>query len=194
MTGYLQYVDDGEPDTPYARMVITFDNGHRLDYDNKRMLGRVRLMDDFGELIWELDLGPDALAISAAEFDARLRGHTGAVKSTLMNQSFVAGLGNTYTDEILFQARIHPATPVDALSERERKAIFRMMRKVLNKAIDVETERGRLPRTYMTPHRHKGGTCPRGNGKIQQTKVAGRYAYFCPVCQPLRLEKRDGGS
>ncbi len=186
MTGYLQYVEEDEADSPYARMIIGFDNGHRLDYDNKRMLGRVRLVDDFEQLIKKLGLGPDALQVSPADFDARMREHAGAIKSTLMNQAIVAGLGNTYTDEILFQARIHPAMPVGMLGDRERKTIYRMMLKVLHKAIDVETDRSRLPRSYLIPHRHAGAHCPRGNGIVQQTRVAGRAAYFCPACQPRR--------
>lgn len=186
MTGYLQYVQADEPDSRYARLIVTFDNGHRLDYDNKRMLGRVRLVDDFDRLIETLELGPDALAISAKDFDERLGAHTGAIKSTLMNQAIVAGLGNTYTDEILFQARIHPATPVGLLSGAERKTIYRMMLKVLHKAIEVETERARLPRSYITPHRRAGAPCPRRNGTIHQTRVGGRSAYYCPSCQPRR--------
>lgn len=190
MTGCLHYVNQAEPDSRHARMIVIFDNGHRLDYDNKRMLGRVRLVKDFEHLVEELELGPDALEISVAGFDDRLRGHTGAIKSTLMNQSIVAGLGNTYTDEILFQARIHPATPVDALSERERKTVYRMMLKVLRKAIAVKTDPDRLPRSYLIPHRRAGARCPRGNGTVQQTRVAGRAAYFCPACQPRRRRSR----
>ena len=190
MTGCLHYVDQDDPDSRYARMIVTFDNGHRLEYDNKRMLGRVRLVDDFDDLVDELDLGPDALEIGADEFDERLRPHGGAIKSTLMNQSLVAGLGNTYTDEILFQARIHPATPVDALSATERKRIYRMMRKVLRKAIDVQGEPDRMPRSYLVPHRHDGAPCPRGNGTVHRTRVAGRSAYYCPVCQPRPGRKR----
>ena len=186
MTGYLQYAQEDEPDSPHARVIITFENGRRLDYDNKRMLGRVRLVDDFGALIEQLRLGPDALQVSPAHFDERLREHAGAIKSTLMNQAIVAGLGNTYTDEIPFQARIHPATPVARLDDRERRTIYRMMLKVLHKAIAVETDRSRLPRSYLIPHRYAGAPCPRGNGVVQQTHVAGRAAYFCPQCQPRR--------
>ncbi|MEO8810930.1 MAG: DNA-formamidopyrimidine glycosylase family protein [Rhodanobacter sp.] len=190
MTGCLHYVEEAEPDSRHARMIITFDNGHRLDYDNKRMLGRVRLVKDFEHLVEQLDLGPDALELSLACFDERLHGHGGAIKSTLMNQSIVAGLGNTYTDEILFQARIHPATPVDALSEAERKTVYRMMLKVLHKAIAVKADPERLPRSYLVPHRRAGARCPRGNGTIRQTRVAGRSAYFCPACQPRRKRSR----
>ncbi len=190
MTGYLLYLDQGDPDSRHARMTVTFDNGPRLDYHNKRMLGRVRLVKNFEQLAQELKLGPDALEIDLACFDERLRDHAGAIKSTLMNQSIVAGLGNTYTDEILFQARIHPATPVDALSAPERRTIYRMILKVLHKAIAVKADPGRLPRSYLIPHRRAGARCPRGNGLVQQTRVAGRSAYFCPGCQPRRRRSR----
>lgn len=183
MTGYLRYVERDEPDSAHARLIVTFDNGHRLDYDNQRMLGRVRLVDDFDRLIEQLDLGPDAMDVTRACFEERLRGHRGAIKSTLMDQSILAGLGNIYTDEVLFQARIHPLTPTDVLSERERHALYRMMRKVLRKAIDVDTEAARLPRSYLVPHRHSGARCPRRNGTIRQIRVGGRSTYFCPTCQ-----------
>lgn len=91
------------------------------------MLCRVRLMDDF-DLIDQLDLGPDTMNVTCACFEEHLRGHRGAIKSTLMDPSILAGLGNTYTDEVLIQARIHPLTPTDVLSERERHALYRMMR------------------------------------------------------------------
>lgn len=183
MTGYLHYVQHEEPDSAHARMIVTFANGHRLDYDNLRMLGRVRLVTDFDQLIEQLDLGPDALDATRACFEERLRGHRVAIKSTLMDQAILAGLGNTYTDEILFQARIHPATPADVLTESERRTLYRMMRKVLRKAIDVEVDARRLPRSYLIPRRRSGARCPRGNGTIRRTKVAGRSAYFCPACQ-----------
>lgn len=86
------------------------------------MLCRVRLMDDF-DLIDQLDLGPDTMNVTCACFEEHLRGHRGAIKSTLMDPSILAGLGNTYTDEVLIQARIHPLTPTDVLSERERHAL-----------------------------------------------------------------------
>jgi formamidopyrimidine-DNA glycosylase len=186
MTGYLRYVENDEPDSAHARVIISFDNGHRLDYDNQRMLGRVRLVDDFDRLIEQLDLGPDAMDVTRAAFEERLRGHRGAIKSTLMDQSVLAGLGNIYTDEVLFQSRIHPLTPADVLTERERHALYRMMRKVLRKAIEVDTEASRLPRSYLMPHRRSGARCPRRNGTIRQIRVGGRSTYFCPACQVKR--------
>lgn len=184
MTGCLHYVQRDEPDSAYARMIVTFDNGHQLDYDNKRMLGRVRLVDDFDQSIEQLDPGPDALDITRGCFEERLHGHRGAIKSTLMDQAILAGLGNTCTDEILFQARIHPATPADVLTDTERRTLHRMMQKVLH--IDVEIDTTRLPRSYHTPHRQSGAHCPRGNGIIHSSKVGGRSAYFCPACQVKR--------
>jgi formamidopyrimidine-DNA glycosylase len=186
MTGYLHYVQRDEPDSAHARMIVTFANGHRLDYDNQRMLGRVRLVADFDRLIEQLELGPDALDITRACFAERLRGHRGAIKSTLMDQAILAGLGNTYTDEILFQARIHPATPADVLTGSEHRTLHRMMQKVLHKAIDVEIDTTRLPRSYLIPRRHSGARCPRRNGTIRRIKVAGRSTYFCPACQVKR--------
>jgi formamidopyrimidine-DNA glycosylase len=186
MTGYLHYAERDEPDSAHARMIVTFENGHRLDYDNQRLLGRVRLVADFDQLIDDLELGPDAMDMTRACFEERLSGHRGAIKSTLMDQAILAGLGNTYTDEILFQARVHPSTPANVLTERERHVLYRMMRKVLRKAIDVDTDTSRLPRSYLIPHRRSGVKCPRRNGTIRRIRVGGRSAYFCPKCQVKR--------
>jgi formamidopyrimidine-DNA glycosylase len=192
MTGFLRYWEDEAPPPRHARMVLRFDNGHRLAYDCRRMLGKVRLVEDFARFVAERGLGADALRVDRAAFDEGLRGRRGAIKSTLMNQSFVAGLGNVYSDEILFQARIHPRTrPVD-LTAAARGEVFRDMRRVLRKAIEVQADPQRMPRSWLLPQRRPGAACPRCSGTLEHTVVGGRTAYFCPACQRLRKHGRKG--
>jgi formamidopyrimidine-DNA glycosylase len=110
------------------------------------------------------------------------------VKSVLMDQALIAGIGNIYADEILFQARLHPKAPVTSLGERERALLFEQIKAVLTTAIDcgagAEQLLERLPDDYLLPQREKDGKCPRCGAKIATLKAAGRTAYFCPRCQP----------
>ena len=120
MTGDLRYLEPGGDDVRYDRVRLDFGNG-RLAYVNRRMLGRVGLADDADAFIAAEELGPDALdpAFDLAALAAALDGRRD-VKTVLMDQSVVAGIGNIYADEILFQARLHPKTPGRTLSQAKR--------------------------------------------------------------------------
>lgn len=100
-----------------------------------------------------------------------------------MNQKLIAGIGNLYADEILFQVKIHPATKVNELSEKDKLKIYNKIKEVLEVVKKVREEGQKLPESYITTVRKKDADCPRNNGKIQQIKVSGRTTYFCPICQ-----------
>jgi formamidopyrimidine-DNA glycosylase len=188
MTGDLRYVEPPDADVPYDRVRFEFKGGS-LAYINRRMLGRVGLADDADAFIVAEELGPDALdptfdlaALSAALDDRR------EVKAALMDQSLVAGIGNIYADEILFQARLHPKTPGQTLGKAKRRALFGKIREVLETAIDTgagaEQFLERLPKNYLLPQRREGGVCPRCHQKLATLKAAGRTSYYCPRHQP----------
>ena len=187
MTGDLRYVGPGE-DVSYDRVRLDFERGS-LAYVNRRMLGRVGLTDDADAFIRAESLGPDALdpALNLAAFSAALDGRRD-VKSVLMDQALIAGIGNIYADEILFQARLHPKTPARSLGKAKRKALFGEVRKVLEAAIErgagAEQFLERLPKSYLLPQRHEGGVCPRCGKKLATLKAAGRTSYYCQHCQP----------
>jgi formamidopyrimidine-DNA glycosylase len=183
MTGFLKYYKQGGRDPPHARLWLDFANGYRLAYDCQRLLGMVTLTDDFDRFVERHRLGPDALALDRSDLEQRLHGRRGALKSALMNQSIFAGLGNVYSDEILFQARLHPKMSVAELSLVDRDQLFRNLRKVLDKAIEGKADPGRVPDSWLLPHRAAGAPCPAGNGHIQRTRVSGRTTYYCPECQ-----------
>jgi formamidopyrimidine-DNA glycosylase len=153
------------------------------------MLGRIGLADDADAFFRDEKLGPDALdpAFDLAAFEQAIDGRRRDVKSVLMNQALIAGVGNIYADEILFQARLHPHTPVTSLDERQRAELFAQLKKVLKKAIasgaGAEQSLERLPDDYLLSHRDKGGKCPRCGGPIATLKAAGRTSYYCPRCQ-----------
>jgi len=184
MTGRLKYFEDLAKDPPHDRFLISFEDGYHLALDDGRMFGKVDLIEDLDEFIRKKKLGPDALALDAASFRERLEGRRGGVKAALMNQRVVAGIGNIYSDEILFQVRLHPRTDLRRLDGATLQELHKQTLRVLEKAIERGADPNKLPEPFLLSHRSEGEECPRGNGEIHKTTVAGRTAYYCPVCQP----------
>lgn len=190
MNGSLRHFEAGEDDPPYDRLRIDFADGHHLAYINPRLLGRVGLARDLAEFITAERLGHDALDphFDLTAFDGALAGRKRDVKSVLMDQEVVAGIGNLYSDEILFQACLNPRMRSDGLDPATRERLFRQIKGVLETAITcgAGTERfiDRLPRSFLIPHRQEGARCPWCGGEIATAKFSGRTAYYCPRCQP----------
>jgi formamidopyrimidine-DNA glycosylase len=185
MTGRLKYFKSKEKDPAHDRVLFTFTNGYHLAYVSQRMLGEVGIIKDINNFIQDKELGPDALDIKWENFKNLYEGKRRSIKSALMDQKSMAGIGNIYADEILFQSRIHPKTKVEHLDEKKLKKIYQQMGKVLKTAVKERVDPERLPRSYLLTHRDKDGRCPRSHGKLKTTKVSGRTAYFCPRCQKL---------
>jgi formamidopyrimidine-DNA glycosylase len=188
--GSLCFVADAQPDPPYVRLTLVFQGGDRLAYLNPRRIGRVRLVDSAEAFIAGADLGPDALDRSwdEAAFSALLAARSQPIKTVLMDQSRVAGIGNIYSDEILFQAGLHPDIVAATLDRDETRRLFQAMRSVLRAAIacgaGAEGFTDRVPKDFLLPERHVGGRCPRCGSAIDAIRRGGRTGYFCPVCQP----------
>ena len=191
MTGGLAYFTDMAADPPYDRVRLDFANGRHLAYTNRRMLGRVGLADDAESFLRDEGLGPDALdpALDLAAFRDRLGRGRRPVKAALMDQAALAGIGNLYADEILFQARLHPALPVKDLNRAQIESLFANTRDVLATAVacgaGAEQFLDKLPKGYLLPQRRKGGRCPRCGEALAVLKTSGRSGYFCPACQRL---------
>jgi formamidopyrimidine-DNA glycosylase len=105
-----------------------------------------------------------------------------------MDQEVVAGIGNIYADEILFQARLNPRTRCDRLDADTRQRLFGQIKEVLTTATasgaGAERLVDRLPASFLIPHREKGARCPRCGAEIANVRFSGRTAYYCPRCQP----------
>jgi formamidopyrimidine-DNA glycosylase len=187
MTGRFEHFRDGDEEPPYDRLRFDFAGGEHLAYVNPRKLGRVELVDDADDFIHSKKLGPDAASVDEKTFRERLRTKRGAVKAALMDQSLFAGIGNVYSDEILYQAKIHPRTGVAALDDATVKGLYRAMRRVLDTAVKkgagAEDLEQRVPKTWLLPRRKRGADCPRCGGKIATVKLQSRTAYLCPRCQ-----------
>jgi len=183
MTGFLKYYKNDESKPGHERLRLRLENGYSLVYDNQRLLGRVFLAPDRKRFIEEQELGPDALTVDFERFTSILERGRGAIKSTLMNQKMLAGLGNIYTDEILFQARIHPKASVGSLGEDGLRTVYEQMRVVLEQAIDAQADPGRMPESFLLPHREEEDSCPRCGGRVRKISLSGRATYFCAACQ-----------
>jgi formamidopyrimidine-DNA glycosylase len=129
------------------------------------------------------ELGPDAMSFGIDDFRRIFESGRGSVKSTLMNQKLIAGLGNIYSDEILFQAGVRPGRKCSNLTDADVKNLHKNMKKVIDRAVERRADPEKLPHSYLLVHRQKGGICPRCHNEIQLKKISGRTAFFCPKCQ-----------
>ncbi len=185
MTGDLIALED-EILPRHTRVLLLLNDSEMLVYDDPRKFGSIGLAKSVPDFLLEHRLGPDALDISRKEFVERVRRSRRAIKSVLIDQHVVAGVGNLYADESLFQARVHPLAPADQLSIHELERLWQKTRDVLKTSIDASTDFSKLPDGYLLRSRSSGMRCPRGNGTLQSIKVGGRTTIFCPVCQPMR--------
>ena len=182
MTGFLRAYKDEDKAPEHIGLLLCFTDGYHLAYYCRRRLGRIGLTDTVDEFIRNRELGPDAgeLCSDREAFAARLQGHRGAIKSLLMNQKVMAGIGNIYADEILYRAGVHPQRKSDALDSGERRSLAVKACQVFKTAIAKRAGEKGWPRGWLLPRREAGRACPRCAGKIKRITVAGRGTYFCP--------------
>jgi formamidopyrimidine-DNA glycosylase len=157
-------------------------------------MARVYLTDDpVQDVPSYADTGPDALdpSLTFEEFERRLKRHRGEIKNALRNQAFVAGIGNAYSDEILFAAHIRPLRRASTLKPEERRALYGAMRSTLAQSVDTvraQYDAGKHPlhkqdRSFMRIHGKKKTVCPRCGHRISSIHSGGETTYFCRGCQ-----------
>jgi formamidopyrimidine-DNA glycosylase len=180
------------PDDParYCRLSLRLSDGWRLDLDDPRKFGRVRLVSDPARVL--SDIGPEPLSreFTAATLAARLRDHRRALKPLLLDQGFIAGVGNIYADEALHRAGLHPRTRSDRLTPAQARALWRAIRAVLREAIrwngttfDAVYGDGGFQR-HLRVYQRTGQPCRECGTPIRRVVVAQRGTHFCPRCQP----------
>jgi len=160
MSGSLKYFTDGDDAPPHTRVLVQFENDYYVSYISVRKLGKVFVVKDVEAFIRKQQLGPDALAIDSDTFQSIFRDRRGSIKTALMNQEVLAGLGNIYADEILFQSGIRPTRDCRRVSSEEWKRIFGVMKRVLREVIKKGAQPDRFPNSYLTPHRESKALCP----------------------------------
>jgi formamidopyrimidine-DNA glycosylase len=180
MTGSLERFEGVAPREPALVAVLHFAEGGGIAFLDPRKFGRFGLVDDPDDYVSDRSLGVDALAMDRVHFDALVSARRGSLKALLMDQGAVAGIGNLYADEILFQAGLHPLTPAASLGPERRAGLFGVIRRVLRAGIDHGALSSRLPRHYLLRHRDDNGLCPRCGSPLRRIQAAGRTTVFCP--------------
>jgi formamidopyrimidine-DNA glycosylase len=199
MTGALIVAAPGAAPDPNARVVFELDDGRQLRFRDVRKFGRIglypgrgrrRVADVFARH------GPEPLpaSFSAARLATRLRRRRARLKTLLLDQSFIAGVGNIYADEALWRARLHPLRRADTLTQAEVRRLHRGIRAALREGlagggasyrdyVDPDGEPG-LAAERMRVYRRTGQPCLRCGRPIQRMVVGQRATHFCPRCQP----------
>jgi formamidopyrimidine-DNA glycosylase len=184
MTGELVCCRAADPPHPHDRVVFTVGRD-QLRYRDQRKLQGVWFAagsESDAERILG-DQGPDAMTIGRAEFERRLSGRRGRIKTALVQQSVLAGLGNLLSDEILWRAGIPPTRRASDLTGDELRTLHTTMRRVLASSVRV----GRIPPrpSWLTGRRDDADPrCPRCGGPLRRDRIAGRGTVWCPRCQP----------
>jgi len=202
MTGQLFVVPQGGPDDPYVRLVLELDDGREIRFRDIRKFGRVGLYgvgtaDPFAAT------GPEPLAddFTVAAFRRRLRSRKGRLKPLLLDQAFVAGVGNIYADEALWAARLHPLRTARTLRPADERRLWLHLRRILTEAV---IRRGSSIDDYTAPegdgemqehleaYQRTGEPCRRCGRPIRRVVVGGRATHFCSWCQRLPAGDRAG--
>ena len=188
MTGRLYLVPSEQAIERHTRLALLLDENLALRFDDPRKFGRVWLVDDPDEVL--SGLGPDALTVSLAVFKSLISNYQRQIKPLLLDQSFLAGIGNIYADESLFRAGIHPLTSSRSLTDRDVERLHRSVSEVLAEAVEnnganidgVFEEGGFIVSVYG----RTGKPCPRCGSAIIKIRVGQRGTHLCPACQPFR--------
>lgn len=179
MTGRLIPFDAPDDPPSKTKLLVRFEGQRRLAFRCPRKLGKIRIIDDVDAFIEEQGLGPDALIISRKQFSNALGDSRSPIKAALMDQGKLAGIGNLWSDEVLFQTGIAPTISADALGEDRLENVRRAMQEILKTVVATDATYAELPDDWLIRHREKGRPCPRCSGRIANAKIGGRTAYFC---------------
>lgn len=189
MSGDLRVDPDTSELLPHDRLVVWFQNGYHLAFNDTRKFGRVWLRKDLDGLLQRL--GPEPLEIDDAEdFYQRLISRKRLLKPLLMDQAFISGMGNIYTDEALHIAGIHPISNSAELTREQAQKLLAAIQQVLKKGIERNGAsidwiyRGGSFQNEFRVYGRSGQACPICGTLIEKIVVGQRGTHFCPVCQP----------
>jgi formamidopyrimidine-DNA glycosylase len=190
MSGDLLVESQADPILKHHRLLLNLDGGIRLAFNEVRKFGRVWLTDDIHGLL--AHLGPEPLddAFSAEMLFTKLQNRNRQIKPLLLDQHFLAGMGNIYTDEAIYLAGIHPQTRANRIPFDQAYALWEAIRKVLTEGIQRNGSsidwvyRGGDFQNYFQVFRRTGEACYRCSTPIQRIIVGQRSTHLCPKCQP----------
>jgi formamidopyrimidine-DNA glycosylase len=203
MTGQFSLVAPGEARDKHTRLVVRFEDGANvLIFRDVRKFGFLLCLEGepmtaCGELAC---LGPEPLEVGLAKFAALIAPRKGRIKSLLLDQTMIAGIGNIYADEMLFDARIHPETSASSLGNRSVERLYDSMRKILALAIaekgstlqdyrDAEGKAGNF-QFFHKVYDRKGEPCVVCGTQVRMKRIGGRSSHFCPKCQREKAKRK----
>lgn len=197
MGGSLVLSDTGEHDPQHTPFVFRFEDGQFM-HAQRWQLGSIKVYDS--DFLHQANgplgqLGPDAWddIDSGQQLMDVIGGSRAGIKPRLMDQEVISGIGNAYSDEILFAARLHPKTATSELADEDFDTIYHAIRDVFEAAIqaggegfvDLYGNEGTAQEDFAV-HGRGGEECPGCGGEVEEIKVSGRTGYFCPTCQGKR--------
>lgn len=197
MTGNMRFRERGAERDPHEHVVLLLDDDRELRFRDTRKFGRWYLLDDADQKLGSLGPEPLAAGFTGRKFQKMMSGRRGILKPLLLNQEFIAGLGNIYVDEALWDAGLHPQRSAESLSRDETTALYRSIRKVLRRGVrslgaslgtsntnfySVGGRRGRAQDGFKV-FRRTGEPCPRCKHPIERIVIGQRSTHACPVCQ-----------
>ena len=189
MTGQLVYPGGGAK----SRVVFKFSDGKSMDFNDQRLFGELRLLDDWKSLKFIQGLGPEPFDLEPEKFRDMLAAKKTKIKPLLLDQTFISGIGNLYAAEVLFRAKINPQRPANTLAGKEKDLLLASIKEILHKAIEsggssiddyvrLSGEKG----DYVRHHRVYGREskpCFICKAPVKRTVLGGRGTFFCPKCQ-----------
>ncbi len=194
LTGRLQFAKPPDRRTAKTHVIFHLGGDLQLRYLDQKKMGQLYLtrglhaVPDYGSL------GPEPMDISLEDFRARLKPYRGEIKGILTRGEFLAGIGNAYADEILWEARLHPYLKRNNLSTEDIESLYMAIRKTLNIAItkirvQMQENIDQEPRDFMAIHMKTGQPCPRCGTPISMVSANQQITNFCRTCQPGGLIK-----
>ncbi|MBU0699178.1 MAG: bifunctional DNA-formamidopyrimidine glycosylase/DNA-(apurinic or apyrimidinic site) lyase, partial [Proteobacteria bacterium] len=199
MTGRLNLVESSEPGSKHEHVILNFENQRQLRFHDTRKFGRFYLVQDPETIVGHLGPEPLAPSFTATVLADRLSLRQRMLKPLLLDQSFIAGLGNIYVDEALWEAKLHPCRTASSLSKVEIRSLHRAVLKVLKQALkNLGTTLGAGKSNYYSIAKNKGRNrdrlmvfrrtdlpCFRCSTVIERIVVSQRSTHICPGCQQL---------
>ena len=195
MSGHLDVLPPNTRPRRHDRVILTLDNGRQLHFEDTRKFGRIWLVREPAQVLGKL--GPEPLELAAADFRRGLAARTRRLKPLLLDQTFLAGVGNIYSDEALWAAQLHPRRRSDTLTAAQAAELLAAIQDVLRRGIrNLGTTLGGgkthfvLPRgergrnqEQLNAYGQTGAPCPRCGTPIRRILVGQRSTHLCPACQ-----------
>ncbi|WP_457559475.1 Fpg/Nei family DNA glycosylase [Candidatus Harpocratesius sp.] len=171
--------------TRFDRIRFHFQSNRVLSFISQRKFARIELWDSINDFINKRKIGPDALNITFPQFSRAIQSSKRPIKAILLDQHRIAGIGNLYADEALFQSKINPLILGSQISEAQIKKLHEVIQNILQIAIDHNAQYGEFPSNFFLHARVINGKCPICGKELEKRIVGQRTTIFCACCQPF---------